>query len=187
VAEHFGEVGPDDTFEALVLVDLATNRRTEIRREPSWEAGHGAGHLLSDGDVIGLLTVSASSSLVRWSTDTGTQAWTVGVTLDARVGLAVAPDGTIATTRHRYDEALAPVIVVTTHDPATGDARTTTTVEVVDPEGTLDTGLSCEDWLTPTVLLCSRAGGAPMALDLDGSWRLLPGPPGARITAADLG
>lgn len=54
VVERFGDVAPDDTFEALVRIDLRDATRTTIVRRPAWESGHWAARFLPDGDVIGL-------------------------------------------------------------------------------------------------------------------------------------
>jgi hypothetical protein len=61
VAESFGGVGPDDTSEELVLVDLETLERTTVVRRAAWESAHFDARMLRDGDVIGLF---ASESLV---------------------------------------------------------------------------------------------------------------------------
>ena len=184
VAERFGEVGPDDTFEELVLVDLLDDTRTTLVRRPAWESGHLSARLLPDGDVIGLITSEAQVLLTRWAAGSEEAVWTVEVGVDIRVDLAVL-DGQATTVQPSFDEArgFVPMLTLTAYDAATGEPSGPRVVEVVDPEGTIDTGLSCDEWLSPSLLACSRAGGSPLGVSTDdGAVVELPGEPGARPT-----
>jgi hypothetical protein len=65
-------------------------------------------------------------------------------------------------------------------DPATGATGPAEKVVVQDPDGRLQAGLFCMDWLSPSQLACARSDGAPVALSrTDGQVTPLPGEPGA--------
>lgn len=180
VAERFGEGYPERAVEALVLIDLEDLvRRTVVPRQPAWESGHQAAHLRPDGDVVGLHRDGAQVHLVRWSPG-GDRAWSVKVAEDRTVDL-VASGSSVAVVEPSFDRrrGFAPILTVTGHDPATGEAGDPTVVHVADPEGAIGTGLRCRDWLTASELACARSGGAPVGVSVDGSFQELGGPPGA--------
>ena len=181
VAERFGGIGPDDTFEELVRVDLRDDSRTRIVRRPAWESTHTAGRLLSDGDAVGVFSAEAWVLLGRWAAGQEDALWTVEVGFDTRRDLTVR-GGVIATIETGFDAErdFTPRVTVTTHDPATGAPGTPRTVDVDDPDDQIGTGLFCRDWLDATQLACGRSGGVPMAISIrNGSFKLLPGEPGA--------
>jgi hypothetical protein len=181
VAEKFSEAQPERAAEALVLVDLEDLARlTVVPRQPAWESGHQAAHLQPDGDIIGLYHQGVQVHLIRWSAGEGKRAWSVKVAEDRVVDL-VASDASVAVVQPSFDRrrGLAPILTVTRYDPATGEPQDPTMVDVADPEGAIDTGLRCRDWLTASELACAHSGGAPVGVSVDGSFHELGGPPGA--------
>lgn len=181
VAERFSEGQPERAAEVLVLIDLEDlTRVTAAARQPAWESGHLAAHLRSDGDVTGLFHQGPQVHLIRWSPQEQSRVWSVEVAEDVGVSL-VASDVSVAVVQRSFDKrrGFAPTLTVTRHDPATGEPLDRTVVDVADPEGVLDTGLFCRDWLTASELVCARSGGAPVAIAGDGSFYELGGPPGA--------
>lgn len=180
VAERFNEALPDRVAEALVLIDLADlSRLTVVPRQPAWESGYQAAHLRPDGDIVGLHHQGVQVHLVRWSSR-GDRVWSVNVAEDRVVSL-VASDAAVAVVQASFDERreFAPVLTLTHHDPATGDPHDPTVVDVIDPEGVIDAGMFCRDWLTASELVCARSGGPPVAVSVDGYFHELSGPPGA--------
>jgi hypothetical protein len=162
VAERFGEVRPDDTFEALVRIDLRDGSRTTIVRRPAWESGHSAARLLPDGDVIGLLTSEAQLLAARWSPMSEEALWTVEVGVDTSRDLTLR-NGTITLIQSSFDSArgYTPVLDVTTLDETNGE---------------IETGLFCRDWVSGSTLVCGRGGGVAISVSVeDGSFGLLPG------------
>lgn len=185
VAERFSEGQPERATQALVLIDLEDLARlTVVPRQPAWESGYQAAHLRPDGDIVGLYEHGVRVDLIRWSSKEGNRAWSVKVAEDRVVSLA-ASDTSVAVVEVSFDERrrFAPILTVTRHDPATGEPHDPTVVDVADPEGAIDTGVVCRDWLTASALACARRGGAPIALSLDGSFDELGGPPGAMPSA----
>jgi hypothetical protein len=187
VAERFSEAQPERAAEALVLIDLEDLARlTVVPRQPAWESGHQAAHLQADGDIIGLYHHGVQVRLIRWSARGGNRAWSVEVAEDRVVDL-VASDASVAVVQPSFDRrrGFAPILTVTRYDPATGEPQGPTMVDVADPEGAIDTGLRCRDWLTASELACARSGGAPVGVSVDGSFHELGGPPGAIPSVAD--
>lgn len=181
VAERFSEGQPERAAEALVLIDLEDlTRLTVVPRQPAWESSHQVAHLRPDGDVVGLWQSGVQTYLIRWSSQEGNRAWSVKVAEDRVVSL-VTSDESVAVVQLSFDQrhGFTPVLTVTRHDPATGKPQDPTVVDVVDPEGTLDSGLFCRGWLTASELVCARSGGAAVAVSVDGSFYELGGPPGA--------
>lgn len=185
IAERFGEVGPDDTFEALVRVDLRDGTRTTILRRPAWESGHSGARFLPDGDVIGLFASEALVLLARWSPTSEEALWTVEVGVDTYRDLTLR-NGEITLIQVAFDDArnLTPVLTLTTIDETTGDEVESTSVDIEDPGGEIETRLFCRDWDSRSTLLCGRGGGVAVSVSVDdGSFGLLPGEPGALPTA----
>lgn len=179
VSERIGEVGPGDTFEELVLIDLDDDSRTTAVRRPAWESGYAAARVLPDGDIVGLMTAEAHLVLNRWSPGAEDVDWTVDLGIDVSPALAVR-DAEVSVVDYRFREDRGSILTVTAHDPATGEAGERQDVELADPHGTIGTGLFCGDWLTPADLLCGRGGGPPLAVSVpDGSFRELSGSRGA--------
>ena len=176
VAERFGEVGPDDTFEELVQIDLREDTRTTIARRSAWESGHSAARFLPDGDVVGVFSSEASVFLARW-TATGQQPiWTTQVGVDIHVDLALS-DGEITLIASSFDTGrnFTPVLRIAERDTARGIELSSNSVDVHDPEGEIDTGLFCWDWISPMALVCGRSSGKPIVISLrDGSFEQLP-------------
>ena len=181
IAERFGGVGPDDTFEQLVRIDLRDDSRTTFVRRPAWESAHAAARLLPGGDVAGLFHSEALVLLARWSPGAQEALWTVEVGADTHVDLT-RHDGVIAIVESAFDTErdLAPAVTVTTRDPATGKPGPSETTDLADPDDRIGTGLFCRDWIAPAQLACGRSDGGPVAISLDeGSFTPLPGAPGA--------
>lgn len=185
VAERFGEVGPDDTFEALVRIDLRDDTRTTIVRRPAWESGHSAARFLPEGDVIGLFGSEATVLLARWSSTSEEALWTVEVGVDTYRDLTLR-NGEITLIQSTFDSAgpFTTVLTLTTHDEATGDEEGSRSVDIRDSGGEIDTGVFCRDWASPSTLVCGRDGDVAVSVSVDdGSFRLLPSEPGAIPTA----
>ena len=181
IAERFGEVGPDDTFEALVRIDLRDETRATIVRRPAWESGHSAARLLPDGDVIGLFASEAQVLLARWSASSTEARWTVEVGVDTSRDLTLR-GGRVTLIQVAFD--VTPVVTLTTIDEATGDEVDETMVDVDDPGGEIETGLFCRDWSSSSTLLCGRGGAVAVAVSVDdGTFSLLPSESGAIPTA----
>lgn len=184
VSERFGEVSPEDTFEELVQIDLREDTRTTVARQPAWESGHAEGRLLPDGDVVGLLFSGTIAILDRWSADQEEAVWSLELGQEISVDLAIR-DGAVTVIETSFDaeRGLAPEVTVSTHDVESGTAAEPRRADIDDPDGTIETGLFCRDWLSPSELACGRSGGPPVAIDVDaGSFRELPGEPGAMPT-----
>jgi hypothetical protein len=185
VAERFGEVGPDDTFEALVQIDLRDDTRTTIVRRPAWESGHRAARFLPGGDVIGLFSSVAQVLLARWRPTSGEPIWTMEAGVDTVIDLALR-DGDVTLIQPSFDPErnFAPVLDISRRDASTGDERSSDAVRIDDPDGEIETGLFCRDWISPTAVVCGRAGGVPIVVSLtDGTFDPLPGQPGSIPTA----
>jgi hypothetical protein len=177
VAERFDDDAPSSYFEELVAIDLRTDARRIIVRRPAWESGHEGGRLLPDGDVAGLFHSEASVLLARWSAKTHRAVWTEEIGTDMSADL-LWRTGVLATVESAYDGG--PVLTVTPRDLATGAAGPVEKVAVQDPDGTLQAGLFCMDWLSPRQLACARSDGAPVAISLnDRQVAPLPGDSGA--------
>ena len=166
VAERTGGVGPDDTFEALVLIDLGDGRRTVLDEYPAWESGVLLARLLDDGDVLALVGAEASLFVTRWSGDR--QLWTVEAGVDTTLTLASSP------TRHAVigfaDDGGLDVREL---DAETGELSSRRTVDAETE------GLRCRDWLDEQTLLCAAPDVAPAAVSVtDGTERHLVGSPG---------
>jgi hypothetical protein len=181
VAEFFGEVDPEDTFEELVQIDLRDDTRTTIVRRSAWEAGHFAARLLPGGDVIGLFWSDAPRvSLARWSTASEDALWEVEIGVDFHVDLALR-DGEVTLTR-AFGRAsdLALMMTISTHDGITGDEQSSASIEIEEPYGEIDSGLFCRDWASATAVVCGQPTGTPIVVSaLDGSFARLPGEPGS--------
>lgn len=179
ISERYGEVGPDDTFEELVLLDVVTGVRTTLVRRDAWESGTFAARILPGGNIIAVESVEGGELLVRWDSGSEEPAWTIDLGGDSHVELAVF-DGRIRTIQMSFSEDFTPVLAITDHDPATGEPEIPIDVVVDDPDRLIETGLVCAELLSPEVLACSRANGGPLAIDLaDGSFTALPGGAGA--------
>lgn len=181
VAETFNDGQPERAAEALVQVDLEDlTRLTVAPRQPAWESGHQAAHLLPGGDIVALYQQGVEVHLVRWSSREGRRAWSVKVAEDRVVSLAVS-DASEAVVQPSFDKrrGFAPTLTVTRHDSVTGEPQDSTVVDVADPEGAIDTALLCSDWLTTSALACARSGGPPVVIADDGSFHELVGPSGA--------
>lgn len=180
IAERFGEVGPDDTFEALVRVDLRDDTRTTIVRRPAWESGHAAARFLPDGNVIGLFASEAQLLLARWSPTRKEAVWTVEVGIDTYRDLTLR-HGRITLIQVSFVSSrnFAPVVSLTTIDETAGREIGSTSVDINDPGGEIDAGLFCRDWTADSTLLCGRRDGVALSISVDdGSFRLLAGEPG---------
>jgi hypothetical protein len=164
VAERFGEVAPEDTFEVLVRIDLRDDSRTTISRRPAWESGHFAARLLPDGDAVGLLAAEAQLLLTRWSPGASEARWTVEVGVDTTRDLTLR-DVVITLIEATFEPG--PRLRLTTIDEASGDATGTQTVDVQDPSGEIASRLVCRDWRSGSTLLCGRASGGAVSIAVD--------------------
>ncbi len=177
VAEHFDDEAPSSYFEELVAIDVRTDARRMFVRRPAWESSHDSGRLLPDGDIAGLFHSNARVLLARWSAKTHRAVWTEEIGFDVSADL-LWRTGLLAT--FGSDHEGGPVVTVTPRDLATGAAGSAERVAVQDPDGALQGGLYCVDWLSPRQLACARSGGAPVAISLDDRQVTpLPGDPGA--------
>jgi hypothetical protein len=178
VAEVIGEVGPDDTFELLVRVDLRDDSRTILVRRPAWESSTVAARVLQDGEVVTLYGVDASFVLARWRPGDDAPRWQTHAGIDTRLDLAMRGDE-ITVVEARFGPG-TPELSVTPYDSATGARQpaSATTVELHDQE--LQTALTCRSWPAPDQLLCGRSDGPPITLEIDtGTWVELDGAAGA--------
>lgn len=164
VAESFGGVGPDDTFEELVLIDLETLERTTVVRRSAWESGHLDARVLPDGDVIGLFASEALVLLARWTPVADGAAWSTEVASDSRPTLTTV-DGQIRVVDTGFDESFAPVLGIRRYG-IDGTEQGEETVTVADPAGELGTGLFCTDWYDDAHLLCGRSDGPPIIVSM---------------------
>ncbi|HSP04398.1 MAG TPA: hypothetical protein VLR27_12890 [Acidimicrobiales bacterium] len=170
VAESYGGVGPDDTFEELVLIDIADGTRSTVVRRPAWESAHLDAAVLPDGDVIGLFAAESLVLLARWSPGQDDPAWTVEVATDSRPTLTTV-DGQIRVVDAGFDEDFAPVLRIRAYD-TDGQEQSDRSVPVADPDGELGAGLFCTGWYDATHLLCGRSDGPPIVVSLtSGTYR----------------
>jgi hypothetical protein len=178
VAEIIGEVGPNDTLELLVRIDLRDDSREILVRRPAWESGTVAARLLQEGDVVALQSLEARFFLVRWHPGDDAPRWETHVGTDTRLDLAPRGDE-VAVIEARFGLDTRE-LSVTSYDSATGDPRPASAATVdLDDEG-LQGGLTCRSWLAPDQLLCGRGDGPPIILAIDtGTWVELDGAPGA--------
>lgn len=165
IAESYGGVGPEDTFEELVLVDLETLDRTTVVRRPSWESGHFDARMLPDGDVIGLLSSESLVLLARWRLAEDDPAWTVEVATDRRPTLTVV-DGQVRVIDAGFDEDLQPTLAIRRFG-TDGTDQDDEEITIADPDGELGAGFSCTDWHDDVHLLCGRSDGPPIVASLD--------------------
>ena len=153
VAERTGGVGPDDTFEALVLIDLGDGRRTVLDEYPAWESGVQLARLLDDGDVLALVGAEASLFVSRWSGER--QLWSVEAGIDTVLTLASSES-----THAVIGFADGGGLYVQGLDAATG---------AFSPGRVVDTGtedLRCRDWLDEQTLLCAALNADPVAVSV---------------------
>lgn len=68
----------------------------------------------------------------------------------------------------RFDRARerTPVLTLVRYEAASGQASGPLSVDVVDPERTISTELSCHDWLPESELACAREDGPPVAVSV---------------------
>lgn len=183
VAERNEGAAPESTFEQIVAIDLRTDARRVIVRHPAWETGHEAGRLLSDGDVAGLFHSEDGVYLTRWSAKTNQAVWTREIGSDMRADL-LWRTGVLSTVTYSHEGG--PVVTVTPRNLDTGAAEPADRVAVQDPDGMVQAGLFCTDWLSPSQLACARSDGAPVAISRnDRQITSLPGEPGAIPTVID--
>lgn len=161
LAEAYGGVGPDDTFEELVLVDLETFDRRSLVRRPAWEAEHGAGHLLPDGDVIGLFGAESTVVLARWTEEVDEPLWTAEIDADLGPTLTVVDDEVRVMDGGRFTDDFTPALHTWRYglDGTEGGEETFT---VADSAGELGTGLFCTGWYDPAHVVCGRSDGPPI-------------------------
>lgn len=164
VAESYGGVGPDDTFEELVLIDVTEGTRSTVVRRPAWESAHLDAAVLPDGDVIGLFASESLVLLARWSPGEDDSAWTAEVATDSRPTLTIV-DGQIRVVDAGFDEDLAPVLRIGAYG-TDGREQSDESVPVADPAGELGAGLFCTGWYDDTHLLCGRSDGPPILVSL---------------------
>lgn len=157
VAESHGGVGPDDTFEELVLIDVEGGTRTTVVRRPAWESAHLDARLLPDGDVVGLFGSESLVLLARWSAGADEALWTTEVGADGRPTLAVL-DEQISVIEAGFSEDFEPVLRIGRHG-LDGTDQGEETVTVADPAGALGAGVFCSDWHDAAHLLCGRSDG----------------------------
>lgn len=170
VAESYGGVGPEDTFEELVLMDLADGTRSTVVRRPAWESAHLGAGVLPGGDVIGLFASESLVLLARWSPGEDDPAWVVEVAADSRPTLTTV-DGQIRVVDAGFDEDFVPVLRVRAYD-TDGQEQSDESVPVADPDGELGAGLFCTGWYDATHLLCGRSDGPPIVISLiSGTYR----------------
>jgi hypothetical protein len=103
--------------------------------------------------------------------------WTVEVGVDTSRDLTLR-NGTITLIQSSFDSAygFTPVLDVTTLDETTGDVVESQSVNISDPDGEIETGLFCRDWVSGSTLVCGRGGGVAISVSVeDGSFGLLPG------------
>jgi hypothetical protein len=181
VAERFGEVGFNDTFEELVQIDLRDDTRTTVVRRPAWESGHFAARLLPDRDVIGLFASEAHVLLARWTATSKEPIWSAEVGIHISVDLALRADEvTLIQPSFDTEQNFTPVLSISARDQATGDELSSDSIHIDDPDGEIDTGLFCSDWASPTAVVCGRAGGVPIVVSVvDGYFDRLPGGQGS--------
>ena len=164
LAETYGGVGPDDTFEELVLIDLEDGTRTTVVRRPAWESGHFDAHVLPDGDVIGLFAAESLVLLARWSPGTDDAVWTTEVAADSRPTLTMH-DGRIGVVDAGFNEDFEPVLNITRYG-TDGTEQDEQTITVADPAGELGAGLFCTDRYDDAILLCGRSDGPPILVSV---------------------
>ncbi|MCO8126991.1 META domain-containing protein [Acidimicrobiia bacterium EGI L10123] len=170
VAESYGGVGPDDTFEELALIDIADGTRSTVVRRPAWESAHLGAAVLPDGDVIGLFASESLVLLARWSPGEADPAWVVEVAVDSRPTLTTV-DGQIRVVDAGFDEDFAPMLRIRAYD-TNGQEQSDESVPVADPDRELGAGLFCTGWYDATHLLCGRSDGPPILISLtSGTYR----------------
>lgn len=183
---------PDAAYGELVLVDLTDRTRTTVDRKvgvQAWEESYRSGRILDDGDVVSVATLNAMAWLARWTPGAGEAAWTTELRAESQADVVLLGPA-IATIDFELGPAFEPVVVVTEHDPSTGEPADADTVTIAD-EGVAErppppsrTDLTCIDALTPEVLTCARSGGSPVTVNLSSAtFEALPGPQGAVATA----
>jgi len=170
IAESYGGVGPDDTFEELVLIDIADGTRSTVVRRPAWESAHLDAAVMPDGNVIGLFASESLVLLARWSPGAAEPAWTVEVAADSRPTLTLV-DRQIRVVDAGFDEDFTPVLEIRAYD-TDGQELSDESVSVDDPDGQLGAGLFCAGWYDATHLLCGRSDGPPIVVSLNsGTYR----------------
>lgn len=186
VSESFGGVGPDDTFEELVLFDLESLERTTIVRREAWESGHFDAQLRPDGDVVALLSAEALTLLTRWSPGSDSAEWTVELGTEIRAELTMY-DGEIRVVDAGFTSELEPILAI--HDYSVeGILLDEAAITIDDPDGELGSGLFCTDWYDDARLVCGRGDGPPIIVDVKaGSFAQLDGPVGGYPTIVRSG
>ena len=164
VAESYGGVGPEDTFEDLVLIDLQTLERTTVVHRPAWESGHFDARVLPDGDVIGLVASESLVLLARWNPRSAVAVWTTEVTDDRRPTLTTVNDE-IRVVDTAFDENFQPVLRIRHYD-TDGVQHDDRTVPIADPTGELGAGLFCTGWYDDVQVVCGRSDGPPIVISL---------------------
>ena len=160
IAETYGGVGPEDTFEELVLVDLRDDTRTTVVRRPSWESGHVAGRVLPDGDIVGLFVAEAHTYIARWTAGADDPVWSTEVAVDSRRTLTMR-DGTITVVESAFDDDFRPVLTISSYG-TDGSALSSESLTIADPDEDLGAGLHCIDWYDESHLACARGDGPPI-------------------------
>lgn len=167
--ERFGGVSPDDTFEALIRIELRTGAREQLVRTPAWESGMQSARLLPDGDIIGLMSGEAHLFAVRWSG--AQQSWSTEVGIDTTLDFASLGDVHAVLGLDDNDR-----LGLRTIDAETGEVTATTSLDPSVPAP----DLRCRDWLDDATLLCAVPDGDPVALSTtSGAVRTLPSTAGA--------
>ncbi|HWJ99003.1 MAG TPA: hypothetical protein VNQ33_12645 [Acidimicrobiales bacterium] len=173
VALYHGD-GFDTSSVTLALIDLHTLSSHTVVDHPAWESGYTQARVLPDGDVIGLLTVEASSSLVRWTPGRPDAVWSTPAP-DLDRTLALRGDRAVLIDTQQPGK-------VTTYpvDLATGALGTPATT----PTTGVDGDLSCRDWYDDQALSCARPTAPAGTIGSQGTWHQLPTPDGATVTAS---
>jgi len=165
---------PDTTRERLVLVDLETRKVQEVVDMAAWESGHLQARLLSDGDVIGLISGEGQTSVVRWTSGSDEPVWSTPAESAGYPAIAVRGDRALVVDTPPGGSGSLRMRPLTLETGALGEP---TTASAASGE------LWCSDWYDRDELSCARNGSAG-AIDEQGRWRPLTTPTGAVVTAS---
>ena len=159
-------IGPDDTDERLLLVDLETGERTDLGSVGGWESGVRQARL-SGGLIVTLATASIEQRVVVRSLD-GAVVWEASeAVIDGNVTLAVDGDQVLQLEPTYVGDDFDPQLNVTRYELSSGAEISTEPLALKPASGLkIEAGFCFTAEASAGRMLCDQADGAPVQVDL---------------------